>query len=193
MKPHSAPPSMPASIIAGIMSQGEVVRRQQRGQAPPRWRPSAPRKNCPSAPMFHSFMRKASAQARPTRISGVALTSVSVKHARGCRRPPWRCGRTAATDRRRPARSRSRRETAPRPARRSRPPDGSQRGTSQARLDANAEGQAEALRRGQRVVVVQSCGRRSLLGRIAQRRAGHHQADRRPGRPVGTSPMISPS
>ena len=36
----------------------------------------------PSAPMFQSRMRKASAQARPVRISGVALTSVSEKTPR---------------------------------------------------------------------------------------------------------------
>ena len=39
--------------------------------------PQAPRRNWPSAPMFHSRIRKASEQARPVRMSGVALTSVS--------------------------------------------------------------------------------------------------------------------
>jgi hypothetical protein len=39
--------------------------------------PSAPIKNCPSAPMFHRRIRKATEQARPTRMSGVALTRVS--------------------------------------------------------------------------------------------------------------------
>ena len=39
--------------------------------------PQAPSRNWPSAPMFQRRIRKASAQARPVRISGVALTSVS--------------------------------------------------------------------------------------------------------------------
>src|SRR5450756_3217686 len=39
--------------------------------------PQAPIRNWPSAPMFHRRIRKARAQARPVRISGVAMTSVS--------------------------------------------------------------------------------------------------------------------
>ena len=39
--------------------------------------PQAPIRNWPSAPMFQRRIRKARAQARPVRISGVALTSVS--------------------------------------------------------------------------------------------------------------------
>ena len=37
----------------------------------------APSSSWPSAPMFHSRIRNARAHARPVRISGVALTSVS--------------------------------------------------------------------------------------------------------------------
>ncbi len=37
----------------------------------------APSSSWPSAPMFHSRIRNASAQASPVRISGVDLTSVS--------------------------------------------------------------------------------------------------------------------
>ena len=40
--------------------------------------PHAPSRNWPSAPMFQSRIRKASEQARPVRMSGVALTSVSL-------------------------------------------------------------------------------------------------------------------
>ena len=39
--------------------------------------PQAPISSWPSAPMFQSRIRKASAQASPARMSGVAVTSVS--------------------------------------------------------------------------------------------------------------------
>ncbi len=42
----------------------------------------APIRSWPSAPMFHRRMRKARAQARPVRMSGVAFTSVSERTPR---------------------------------------------------------------------------------------------------------------
>ena len=39
--------------------------------------PQAPIMSWPSAPMFHRRMRKATEHARPVKIRGVALTSVS--------------------------------------------------------------------------------------------------------------------
>ena len=37
----------------------------------------APRYNCPSAPIFHSLARKATAAASPVKIKGVARVSIS--------------------------------------------------------------------------------------------------------------------
>jgi hypothetical protein len=81
MKPHAAPASTPASIIAGMNTHGEVSGGRI-GINTTALAPNAPMKNCPSAPMFHSFIRNATEQARPTRISGVALTMVSEKTPR---------------------------------------------------------------------------------------------------------------
>jgi hypothetical protein len=39
--------------------------------------PKAPKKNCPSAPMFHKRIRNANEHAKPTKINGVAFTNVS--------------------------------------------------------------------------------------------------------------------
>ncbi len=78
MKPHSAPAAMPARIISGMATQRDVWA-EISGSSTTALAPHAPMKNCPSAPMFHSRMRNASVHARPTRISGVAFTSVSEK------------------------------------------------------------------------------------------------------------------
>ena len=78
MKPQSAPQMKPATAItASMISPGCSAGRM--GSSTTALAPQAPMKNCPSAPMFQSFMRNASAHARPTRISGVAFTSVSLK------------------------------------------------------------------------------------------------------------------
>ena len=76
MKPHSPPAMAPASIIAG-MTMIAGVPAGRIGARTIALAPQAPSRNCPSAPMFHSRIRNASEQARPVRISGVALTSVS--------------------------------------------------------------------------------------------------------------------
>ena len=81
MKPHNAPQMKPASAIAAIMMTRGVSAGRS-GNSTTALAPHAPRKNWPSAPMFHSRMRNANAQARPTRISGVALTNVSLKTPR---------------------------------------------------------------------------------------------------------------
>ena len=76
MRPHAAPPRNPAtSITARMMTPG--VPTGTSGTRTTALAAHAPRRSCPSAPMFQSRMRKASAQARPVRISGVDLTSVS--------------------------------------------------------------------------------------------------------------------
>ena len=76
MKPHAAPARKPESIISGIVTNAGVPAGTS-GRNTTALAPHAPIRNWPSAPMFHSRIRKASAQARPVRISGVALTSVS--------------------------------------------------------------------------------------------------------------------
>ena len=81
MKPHSAPQMKPATAITASMIRRGVLAGRM-GSSTTALAPHAPRKNCPSAPMFQSFMRKASAQARPTRISGVAFTMVSLNTPR---------------------------------------------------------------------------------------------------------------
>ena len=76
MSPQTAPASAPATIIAGITTIAGVPAGRI-GARTTALAPHAPSRNWPSAPMFHSRIRNASAHARPVRISGVALTSVS--------------------------------------------------------------------------------------------------------------------
>ena len=76
MKPQAPPASAPASIIAGITTIAGVPAGRS-GARTTALAPQAPSRNWPSAPMFQSRIRKASEQARPVRISGVALTRVS--------------------------------------------------------------------------------------------------------------------
>ena len=76
MRPHSAPPRKPATSIAGSTTNAGVPAGRS-GTSTTALAAQAPSRSCPSAPMFHSRIRNASAHARPVRISGVALTSVS--------------------------------------------------------------------------------------------------------------------
>ncbi len=72
---HSAPQIMPATIIAGIISQPEPSQPVITTAVAPQ----APMCSWPSAPMFQNSILKASITPRPQRISGVALTSTSAK------------------------------------------------------------------------------------------------------------------
>src|SRR5215510_8643434 len=76
MKPHAAPAAIPAKIITGIKIQPGVSGAST-GHNTIALAPHAPIMNCPSAPMFHNFMRKAIEQASDVRMIGVALTIVS--------------------------------------------------------------------------------------------------------------------
>src|SRR6266498_4512331 len=76
MKPHAAPAAIPAKIITGIKIQAEVSA-GSRGHNTTALAPHAPMMNCPSAPMFHNFMRNATEQASAVNRMGVALTIVS--------------------------------------------------------------------------------------------------------------------
>src|SRR5690242_5874073 len=76
MKPQAAPAAIPAKIIMGIKIQGDVSGAST-GHKMIALAPQAPIMNCPSAPMFHNFMRNATEQASDVRIIGVALTIVS--------------------------------------------------------------------------------------------------------------------
>src|SRR6266487_2629555 len=76
MKPHAAPAAIPAKIIAGIKIQAEFWA-GSRGHNTTALAPHAPMMNCPSAPMFHNFMRNATEQASAVNRMGVALTIVS--------------------------------------------------------------------------------------------------------------------
>src|SRR5919108_2923976 len=78
MNPQAAPAAMPASAMTGMKSQrGESAGRT--GASTMALAPQAPMMNCPSAPMFHSFMRNAIEQASAVRMIGVAFTIVSDK------------------------------------------------------------------------------------------------------------------
>ena len=77
MKPHRPPAAAPASIITGMTTIAGVPAGST-GARTIALAPQAPSRNWPSAPMFQRRIRKASEQARPVRISGVALTSVSL-------------------------------------------------------------------------------------------------------------------
>ena len=76
MNPHTPPAAAPASIMAGITTIAGVPGGRI-GSRTTALAPHAPSRNWPSAPMFHSRIRNANAQANPVRISGVAFTSVS--------------------------------------------------------------------------------------------------------------------
>ena len=76
IRPHSAPQANPASIIAGRRMKPGVPA-GTRGTRTTALAPHAPSRSCPSAPMFQRRIRKASAQASPVRMSGVAFTRVS--------------------------------------------------------------------------------------------------------------------
>ncbi len=75
-KAQAPPARAPATIIAGIRTIAGVPAGRM-GMSTTAPAPHAPRRNCPSAPMFQSRIRKARAHASPVRIKGVALTSVS--------------------------------------------------------------------------------------------------------------------
>ena len=74
MNPQTPPAMAPATIIAGITTIGVPAGRI--GARTIALAPQAPSRNWPSAPMFQRRIRKASAHARPVRMSGVAATSV---------------------------------------------------------------------------------------------------------------------
>jgi hypothetical protein len=75
-KPHTAPAAIPARAMAvSIKTAG--VSGGSKGVKTTALAAKAPMKSCPSAPIFHSFIRKATVQASPVRMMGVALTSVS--------------------------------------------------------------------------------------------------------------------
>jgi len=68
----TAPAAAPATAISSMASGPGI------GMAPTKQLATAPASNCPSAPMFQNFARKATATASPVKIIGAARTSVSV-------------------------------------------------------------------------------------------------------------------
>src|SRR5450759_2878937 len=81
IKPQIAPHSIPAPTMVMINNQAGALS-GSRGMRTTALAPNAPINSWPSAPIFHRRMRKARAQARPTRINGVAITKVSEKTPR---------------------------------------------------------------------------------------------------------------
>src|SRR5262245_52674971 len=76
MKPHNAPQTMPAiTIVVTNNQRGESAGTS--GASTTALAPHAPMMNCPSAPMFHNFMRNAIEHANAVRMIGVAFTIVS--------------------------------------------------------------------------------------------------------------------
>ena len=67
---------MPAIAITGMNNQREVSAGNT-GASTTALAPNAPMMNCPSAPIFHNFMRNAIEQASAVRMIGVAFTIVS--------------------------------------------------------------------------------------------------------------------
>src|SRR5512145_2101835 len=76
MEPQTAPITSPASTITGRNNQRDESAGTI-GASTTALAPQAPMMNCPSAPMFHSFMRNAIEQASAVRRIGVAFTIVS--------------------------------------------------------------------------------------------------------------------
>ncbi len=76
IRPHAAPPRKPATSMTGRTTNPGVPAGRS-GARTTALAAQAPRSSWPSAPMFQSRIRKARAQARPVRMSGVDLTSVS--------------------------------------------------------------------------------------------------------------------
>ena len=76
IRPHAAPPRKPATSITDRTTMPGVPAGSS-GARTTALAAQAPSSSWPSAPMFQSRIRKASAQARPVRMSGVDLTSVS--------------------------------------------------------------------------------------------------------------------
>ena len=77
IRPHSAAGEQPGQHHHRDQRRSPASRPGASGNRTTALAPQAPSRNWPSAPMFQSRIRNASAQARPVRISGVALTSVS--------------------------------------------------------------------------------------------------------------------
>ena len=71
MAAQIAPPTIPAASIAG----SAIARPLPPTATPAVAAQIAPRYSCPSPPMFHAFIRNATAAARPVSSSGVATTS----------------------------------------------------------------------------------------------------------------------
>src|SRR5829696_3021778 len=76
--PQIEPITMPANAITGMNNQRDVSAGNT-GASTIALAPQAPIMNCPSAPMFHNFMRNAIEQANAVRMIGVAFTMVSDK------------------------------------------------------------------------------------------------------------------
>ncbi|MBV6452353.1 MAG: hypothetical protein MHPDNHAH_03110 [Anaerolineales bacterium] len=76
MKPHAAPMTSPAIVITGMNNQRDDSAGTM-GANTTALAPHAPMMNCPSAPMFHNFMRNAIEHASAVNRIGVALTIVS--------------------------------------------------------------------------------------------------------------------
>ena len=73
---QNTPPNMPARSVIGMPIGAGMM---SPIQTPNPVAAMAPKMSWPSAPMFQSRTRKANATARPVRMSGVALVSVSAK------------------------------------------------------------------------------------------------------------------
>src|SRR5690349_348222 len=76
MNPQIAPAAMPMAAMTGMNSQRDDSAGSI-GASTTALAPKAPMMNCPSAPMFHNFIRKAIEQASAARMIGVAFTMVS--------------------------------------------------------------------------------------------------------------------
>src|SRR5215207_6256183 len=76
MNPQIAPAAMPAIAMTGMNSQ-RAVSAGRTGASTIALAPNAPIMNCPSAPMFHNFIRNAIEQASAAKMIGVAFTIVS--------------------------------------------------------------------------------------------------------------------
>ncbi len=84
MKPHTAPPMIPATTASGRwMNHGSPVIEKPTSTAV-----MPPMSSCPSPPMLNRPARKATATARPVRMRGVASVRVA-EMARSDPTEPW--------------------------------------------------------------------------------------------------------
>ncbi len=73
MSPQAAPNKSAHTNMAGIITQAECPARESAAQVAP----TAPRAYCPSAPMFHTCIRKERATPREHKKIGTAFTRPS--------------------------------------------------------------------------------------------------------------------